>query len=305
MFFEGKDKKTESNELSDDVRSSGSRFKYFLQAVFFAAIAAFILKTFIVEAFRIPTGSMENTLLVGDFLLVNKMIYGATSPRRIPLTNIEIPYFILPAIVDPKPNDVVVFEYPGDRDKLKNEEPVNYIKRCVAGPGDTIRIIDKSIFLNGKLFYNPPKVKLLNPRVRPQEFYESGIFPKGSLFNEDNYGPVYVPRKNDVIELNYKNIEVWRTLIDREHGKKVVNVEGKIVTIEGYPVKSYTVTKDYYFMIGDNRDDSFDSRFWGYVPRDKIIGEAIVIYWSWDPSKSNIWELLGSIRVDRIAQLIK
>jgi len=305
LYYSSKDSTTESTELADGVRSSARRIKYFLQAVFLAAIAAFLLKTFIIEAFRIPTGSMENTLLVGDFLLVNKLVYGASSPRRIPLTDVEIPYFTLPAIVNPKPNDVIVFEYPGDRDELKHKEPVNYIKRCVAGPGDTLKIIDKKLFLNGERFYNPPLVKHLNPRTRPREFYESGIFPKGSPWNEDNYGPLYIPKAGDVINLNYQNIETWRTLINREHGRQVVKVEGKIVTIEGYPVKSYTVNKDYYFMIGDNRDDSFDSRFWGFVPRDKIIGEAIVIYWSWDPSKTNLWELLGSIRLNRIAQLIK
>lgn len=304
MLFFSKDSRAESGEISNGVHPTLIRVKYFLNAVLLAALAAFILKTFFIEAFRIPTGSMENTLLVGDFLLVNKFVYGAASPRRVPFTDIEIPFFRLPALSEPGPDDVIVFEYPGDRDELKHKEHINYIKRCVAGPGDTIRIINKEIFLNGNRFTNSPKVKLLNPRSRPSEFYESGIFPKGSPWNEDNYGPVYVPRKGDVINLTHKNIETWRTLINREHGRKVVRVEGRIVTIDGYPVKSYTVTKDYFFMIGDNRDDSFDSRFWGYVPRDKIIGEAVVIYWSWDPAKSNVWDLLGSIRLNRIAQLI-
>ncbi len=113
------------------------------------------------------------------------------------------------------------------------------------------------------------------------------------------------PKNDDVIQLDKNNIEKWRTLINRELGKNAVEVNGYIIKIDGIAVKSYTIQKDYYFMMGDNRDDSFDSRYWGFVPRDKIVGKALLIYWSWDPSLSNILEQLGSLREKRIGRMIE
>src|SRR4030042_326664 len=107
------------------------KFWEFIKNLFFAAVAAFLIKTFFIETSRVPTGSMERTILVGDFLFVNKFIYGSSSPRNIPFTNIELPYFQLPAIREPEPKDIVVFEYPGDRDELKPREISNYVKRCI------------------------------------------------------------------------------------------------------------------------------------------------------------------------------
>jgi signal peptidase I len=278
--------------------------KDFFAALVFAVLAAFILKTFALEAFRIPTGSMEKTLLVGDFLLVNKFIYGSSSPRTIPFTDIEIPHFTLPAIRDPKRSDVVVFEYPGDRDQLKPNEVVNYIKRLIGLPGDTIVIVNKILYVNGKEFHRPPKIQYVNPYTKSLWREESRIFPKGAPWNEDNYGPLIIPKKGDLIKLDYLNIEKWRTIIDREFGKEAVKVIGRDIFINDKPAKSYRLQKDYYFMMGDNRDDSWDSRFWGVVPRDKIIGQGVVIYWSWDPNFTNIFDLLISVRWSRIAKLI-
>ncbi len=283
------------------------KVKEFFESLLFAAIAALFIITFIIQNTRIPTGSMEDTILVGDFVLVNKFIYGASSPRYIPFTEIELPFFTLPALKEPKAKDIVVFEYPGDRDQLRpNELGVNYVKRCIGTPGDTIQIINKVIFVNSKEFWIPTHIKYLNPYLKPREYVEPRIFPKGMPWNEDNYGPLIVPKKGYTVRLNIENVEQWRTIIDREYGKRVVDIKSNVVTIEDVPVKSYTIKKDYYFMMGDNRDDSFDSRFWGFVSRDMVVGEAFITLFSWnrDIPMSDIFRLLGSIRPDRILKLL-
>jgi len=118
----------------------------FIESLLFAAIAAFFIITFVIQNTRIPTGSMENTILVGDFVLVNKFIYGSSSPKYIPFTEIELPYFTLPSLREPRRKDIVVFEYPGHRDQLRADElGVNYVKRCIGLPGDTVQIINKVV----------------------------------------------------------------------------------------------------------------------------------------------------------------
>lgn len=288
------------------LRTPQEKAKDFFGALLFAAVAALLIKTFLLESSRIPTGSMEGTILVGDFVLVNKVIYGSCSPRTIPFTSVELPYFCFPAVRDPKPKEIVVFEYPGDRDQLKPTEIVNYVKRCIGVPGDTVQIINKVIFVNGKEFFRPPKIQYINDQTIPAGLADPRIFPKGSPWNKDNYGPVICPQKGDEIELTPSTVEKWRTIIDREYGKRVVTVENGVVKIEGKAVKSYKLQDDYYLMIGDNRDDSLDSRFWGFVPRRKIIGRAEIVYWSWDPSYSfaEIFKLLGSVRLERIAKIL-
>ncbi|MEW5841660.1 MAG: signal peptidase I [Bacteroidota bacterium] len=288
------------------VKTQRQKFIEFWKNLLFAAVAAFLIKTFFIETSRVPTGSMEGTIKVGDFLFVNKFIYGSSSPRSIPFTDIALPYFQLPAIREPRRGDIVVFEYPGDRDELNAAEITNYVKRCIGVPGDTIEIVDKVVFVNGKEAHRPAHIQYINSYCTPKGIPNPRIFPKGSEFNEDNYGPIVVPKKGQVINLTTDNVEKWRIIIDRELGRLAVTVEGNQVMIDGKPVKSYTLTKDYYFMMGDNRDDSADSRFWGFVPRDKIAGEAFLIYWSWDPSIpfSDFFNLLGSVRLGRIAKLV-
>lgn len=285
----------------------------FFRQLLFAAIAAFFIITFIIQNTRIPTGSMENTILVGDFVLVNKFIYGSSSPKYIPFTEIEIPYFRLPAFKDPKAKDIVVFEYPGDRDQLVADElGVNYVKRCIGVPGDTIEIRNKVVFVNGNEFWKPSFIKYYQGRFgnylspKPRGITEPRIFPKGVQWNEDNYGPLVIPKKGMTMPLNRYNVEQWRTIIDREFGRRVVELKGAVVTIDGNPVSSYTFKKDYYFMMGDNRDDSLDSRFWGLVPRDFVVGEAFITLFSWDREIpfSQLFKLLGSVRLDRVLLLL-
>lgn len=301
-------KKSEDSEKKPKVKPATpqDKTKEFLKNLLFAAIAAFLIKSFLIETSRVPTGSMEKTIMVGDFLFVNKFVYGSSSPRNIPFTDVELPYFQLPALREPERGDIVVFEYPGHRDELKPKHIDNYVKRCIGIPGDVIEIRNKVVFVNGEEAKIPPKIQYMMPRPMPKDMVDRNIFPKGSGWNKDQYGPYKLPREGDVIELNKDNVEQWRTIIDREHEEKVVGVNDQGVTINGENVTSYTIQKDYYFMMGDNRDDSSDSRFWGLVPRDLIVGEALMIYWSWNPNIpfADFFNLLGSVRINRIAKLV-
>lgn len=298
-------KKDSETKKKNQPKTPKDKFIEFMKNLLFAAVAALLIKSFLIETSRVPTGSMEKTILVGDFLFVNKFIYGSSSPRNIPFTNIALPFFTLPAISEPERGEIVVFEYPGDRDELVSDDISNYVKRCIGLPGDTIEIVNKVVFINGEEAPIPPKIQYKRRPAAPG-IPHPGIFPKGAPWNEDNYGPYVIPQKGDVIDLTPQNVEWWRTIIDREYGKRVVDVGDGQVLIDGEPVSEYTIQKDYYFMMGDNRDDSMDSRFWGLVPRDLIVGEALMIYWSWNPSIpfSDIFNLLGSVRINRIAKLV-
>jgi signal peptidase I len=288
-------------------RTPKEKFKDFIKQLLFAAIAAFLIITFVIQNTRIPTGSMEDTILVGDFVLVNKFIYGSSSPKYIPFTDIEIPHFRFPAIRDPRRKDIVVFEFPGMRDQIAPDEPgVNYVKRCIGLPGDTIQIIDKVVFVNHKQLWIPSHIIYMNPYERPEGYIEPRIFPRGMPWNEDNWGPIIVPKKGYTIKITLDNIERWRTTIDREYGRRVVEIKGDHIEIDGVPATSYTFKDDYYFMMGDNRDDSLDSRFWGFVPRNRVVGEAFIVLFSWnrDIPFTDLFRLIGSIRLDRVLKLL-
>jgi signal peptidase I len=288
---------------------SKSKSKEFLDALLFAALVAFFLKIFFIEAYRIPTGSMENTLLVGDFLLVNKFIYGATTPRNIPFTDIRIPYFRLPVLKEPHKGDVVVFDFPGNRDEMQSKDVVNYIKRLVAEPGDTVQVINQSLFINGQAFPIPPNAIFNQPHPGgnlSNNNSDPRIFPRGSGWNEENYGPLRVPKKDDILKLSADNFEAWKMFIVREgHNPRLA--ADKKVFIDEKETSEYKVEKDYFFMMGDHRNNSLDSRFWGFMPRENVVGEALIIYWSWNPDIpfSRIGDLFGSIKWNRIANIIR
>lgn len=279
-----------------------SKLKEYFDALLFAGLVAIILKIIFVEAYRIPTGSMENTLLVGDFLLVNKFIYGATTPRNIPFTQTRIPFFRLPALKEPDRGDVVVFDYPGNTNELVSAEVTNYIKRLIGKPGDTIQIINKKLFVNSAEVPDPPDAKF-NKSVTSSTLLD--IFPKGKPWNDDNYGPVIVPKMGDLIKITPDNIEDWKTFIRREGHTVRLTADNKVF-IDETENSSYKVEKNYYFMMGDNRNNSSDSRMWGFMPEDNIIGEAMIIYWSWNPDIpfGEFGRLFDSIRWDRIAKII-
>ncbi len=282
------------------------RFNDYAATVAATLLLAFFLKIFVVEAFRIPSASMENTLRIGDFLFVNKFIYGAVSPKYIPFTNVEIPHIRLPALVHPRRGDVIVFEYPGDRDEAKPDGNINFIKRCIAVPGDTLLIRNKTVFVNGREFLLPAHA----PKTAPSDFLPQEsmnmIFPKGSSFNPDYYGPIVVPFKGMVVDISNGSIKQWQTFIEREHHRVGTNQSG-MVSVDGVTATQYIVERDYLFVMGDNRDNSLDSRFWGFVPQENIVGKAMFVYWSWDSSipVSSVAEKFSAIRWSRIGTLIR
>lgn len=183
----------------------------YAESIVIAIILALIIRTFIVQAFKIPSGSMEDTLAVGDHILVNKFIYGT----KIPFTDNRIL-----KIRDPKRGDVIVFEYPEDPSK-------DFIKRIVGTPGDVVQVRDKKVYINNQPYENPHEVHK-----------EKEIIPQAQN-----------PRDN---------------------------------------TKLITVPPDAYFVMGDNRDRSYDSRFWGFVKSEKIKGLAFIKYWSWDKEKFRV-----------------
>ena len=194
-----------------------SKTREYIESILWAVILAGLIRTCIVQSFKIPSGSMEDTLVIGDCLLVNKFIYGI----RVPFTDLRLPDMRVP-----KRGDVVVFKYPEDRSK-------DFIKRLIGVPGDEIQVRDKRVYVNGTLYANPHEVHK-DPQILP-----------GEMNKRDNFGPVRIPANA-------------------------------------------------YFVMGDNRDNSYDSRFWGFVPQADLVGLAFIKYWSWDQSRwLPRWQRIG------------
>ena len=205
-----------------------STIREYTEAIIIALVLAFFIRTFIIQAFKIPSGSMLPTLLIGDHLLVNKFIYGI----KVPFTGT-----VLVPINSPERNDVIVFRYPQD-------PKLDYIKRVIAIGGDTIESRDKVLYVNGKPFDDKYGVRM------------DDSIADGTLSPRDNFGPIVVP-------------------------------EGKV------------------FVMGDNRDNSYDSRFWGFVDQKAILGKALIIYWSWDVERPLFsLDRLQSIRWGRFGDII-
>lgn len=266
----------------------------------------FIITSSVIQGSRVPTGSMETTIMTGDWLMINKLAFEITTPRNIPFTNIALPHTTLFKWGDPKRNDIVVFEFPGMRDRIKDTAIQNYVKRCVAVAGDTVKIVDRVLYVNGKEFPIPKHIQYLKNYSYPTDYIEIDLFPIGKNWNSDNYGPLVVPRKGDKIHLTFENIGQWKTFINREYLESVVNVVGDKIFIDGKETKEYTVQDDYYFMVGDNRDNSLDCRYWGFVPRKNVVGKPLFVYWSWnsDIPFSDFFNLLSSIRLDRVGKIV-
>jgi len=209
---------TETKSIKID-RPAKSVYREWAEAIIIAAILALFVRTFIVQAYKIPSGSMEDTLLIGDHLLVNKFVYGT----RIPFTGIK-----LLTLREPKRGDIVVFKYP-------ENEKLDYIKRVIGTPGDTVQVINKTVFVNNTAL------------VEPYAVHKDANIQDRMAGPRDNYGPITVP-------------------------------EHKL------------------FVMGDNRDRSYDSRYWGFVDRDELRGEAFIIYWSWNGDDTWVrWNRIGDL----------
>lgn len=384
-----------------------SRGREWADAITFAVIAATIIRGFYIEAFTIPTSSMEKSLLVGDYLFVSKLSYGIRIPNTplffpfahhtMPGTEsvksylewISLPYTRLPAFQDVKRNEEVVFNFPaGDTVVVQHQNQIyyqmvrdygrenihrrfdvisrpvdkreNYIKRCVAIPGDRLQIIDAELHINGEPAFKPdglqysyfvqtngtgfrqetmldheitevsatglpnifklnltrkslayieslPNVEKIEKIVKPLGYYEDNKFRNNPIWphtdttnwTEDNFGPITIPGKGDILHLTLENLPMYERLISVYEGNELQVKEGKIY-INGEQNSEYLVQMDYYFMMGDNRHNSQDSRYWGFVPEDHIVGKAVFIWLSIDPNES----FLSSIRWSRLFTLI-
>ncbi|MDI1306813.1 MAG: signal peptidase I [bacterium] len=352
-----------------------------ISSLLFAIIVATLVHTYFIQPYTIPTSSLEKSLLIGDFLFVSKMNYGARVPMTtvalpmvhdsIPLTKSksylswpQLPYFRLPGIQNINRTDIVVFNWPVDTvykffdtSKRRAYKPVdkksNYVKRCVGIPGDSLSIKDGIVYINGTILQLPERAKpqfsyaVALDKKTPIDFesllkeldvtddagfksdlrdtlflkaltaagaerlknvpgvvsvtrqiskgVEDGIFPHINKWNRDNFGPIYIPQKGKTVALTTETIPFYRMIIS-EYEKKDLKVNGSEIRIDGKVVNSYTFDQNYYWMMGDNRHNSEDSRYWGYVPEDHIVGKPIFIWLSIDPHGKG----LNKIRWDRV-----
>ncbi|MGA3050624.1 MAG: signal peptidase I [Chitinispirillaceae bacterium] len=324
-----------------DRRSERAGILRFGREMTSALVMALIFIVYVIQAFKIPTGSMEDSLLVGDFLLGLKFIYG--SPV------LPFSYSKFPGITSPKPGDVIIFKYPGAEKK-------DFIKRCVAGPGQTIETHGKQLLIDGREFVLPPHGKFI---------YDGRLDPRIADFK-----PLCIPKRGDLIhpaDLDLREFVFFRSLVRQENPTKSVTIDyqlyvndsmagmrsipledpfsrqeynvtfnsiksridsddwtridnsitqiknafpgqkveiRKVIRLDGVPVTEYKVKYDNYFMMGDNRDNSLDSRYWGYLNRNFIKAKAFILYFSLD-NDIPWWELPMKIRWNRIGKLIR
>ncbi len=266
-------KETEKKVESKVIEPKGTFREYFESAVVTLVMAIFGM-TFVVQAVTVPTGSMQNMILIDDYFLVNKFIF--------PPEKSWLPF--LPQR-DIQRGDIVVFKYPGFRDGKKHDDPpeyvTNYIKRVIGLPGESVEFKNNQIFINGELL---PEHRYVSSDVRREaEMPAVEVEPKKA---EDKWSVTYS-------ESSMKDIKQGR---DVAEGMKYGVANGKMTVPEGQ-----------YLMIGDNRDNSLDGRFWGFVPRELIIGQALFVYWSCDREKSggNTGGCLTNPRLNRIGHIIK
>lgn len=267
------------------MKKIGSKLLKIFKILILIVIIALVVKAFAFDAFKIPSASMENTLLPGDFILVNKFSYNLSTPREIPIINFPIPHANLFEIDKPQVNDLVIFEFPRGFENDSLRKNLKYIKRIVAGPHDTLQIINKEFFINGKKSEMPSSIKISVDNDSSGSVLENTLYPPGVNWNRANYGPIVIPGKGDTIKITSDNFERWQSVIVMDFGERALIPEGTVVTLNGKAISEYVLTQDHFFVIGDNIDASMDSRQFGFITENMIIGKAMFIYWSFDPEK--------------------
>ena len=412
-------------------------FGEWINAILFAIIAATLVHNYFIQPYIIPTGSLEKTLLIGDFLFVSKFHYGARTPTTaiafpmvhdtLPIVKSksyidfpQLPYFRLPGFKDVQRNEIVVFSWPADtvRQFFVKEKGVrkpidkksNYVKRCVGIPGDTLEVVNGFVHINGKQSILPERAKtqyvhyaynakgvssrklneegikdftrkyrienitqqsydeilpyihgrisndinnfvVITPpaglppkligqlRLRVKEILEpskelvltiaeaallnekqlfdslvrkvsrvktpnTSIFPNSLPYdwNEDNFGPIVLPKAGATVNLNEGNLPLYKKII-REYENNSLDLQDGRILINGKEVSSYTFDQDYYWMMGDNRHRSEDSRYWGFVPENHIVGKPVLVWFSIEGINDGIrnWR----IRWDRVMTTVK
>lgn len=278
------------------------KFVKYLKILFLIAIIALIIKAFAIDAFQIPSTSMENTLQPGDFIFANKFAYEIATPREIPIANLHIPQYKLFEVGKPEINDVVIFEFPQGFENDPIRGGSKYVKRLIAGPHDTLKITNGEIFVNGTAIELPSTYKNPNYADDKEVMKDEAIYPPEAKWNRDSYGPIIIPAKGDTIMIAPENFERWQSVIVMDHGERSLLSEGTIVTLDGKAIFEYVLKQDHYFVIGDNFEESMDSRHFGFITDNMIIGKALFIYWSYDSEKVAPGPLgfLSAIRADRI-----
>lgn len=360
-----------------------------VSSILFAVVVATIIHTFFIQPFTIPTSSLEKTLLVGDFLFVSKVNYGARVPQTaitfpmvhdtIPVAKVksyskfpQIPEMRFPGFEKPEHNDIMVFNWPVDtipyfryQGTERFDKPLdkksNYVKRTVGLPGDNLEIKDGVVYINNKVLDLGDRAKIqysydittngtpldvnflvkdlnatdgiyqiapntykiialtadaaerlkqvssiidikrnIDTQPEPHSFRKDlmAIFPHNKPWNRDNLGPIHIPAKGEVVQINLETLPLYKGIItDYEHNK--LEVKGETILINNQPATTYTIQQDYYYMMGDNRHNSEDSRYWGFVPADHIVGKPVFIWMSMDPNVP-LGKLFDKIRWERL-----
>lgn len=342
-----------------------------------ALVVIYLVRAFLFEPFRIPSESMEETLLVGDFLVVSKLHYGPRTPNTIglPLSGWFIPGLVapqtrLPGFSEVRRSDVVVFNYPAPVDVVRGAIPATipperrdpYIKRIVGLPGDTVAVVDKTLLINGRrtplartmeqrwrvtaagvqrplapeldelgvsllgdvrdqgqltmprqfdIVATPgaarrlaarPDVGIVEPWFMPRGVRVGSLsFPAGSNSNADQFGPIVVPAAGRPMALDSASWPMLQDVITRHEGHQARALPDGSIEVDGRVATTYTPAQDYYFVMGDSRDNSVDGRYWGFVPRNHLVGKATFILMSFDRTKP----LLGFIPRPRLGRFFR
>ena len=312
------------------------------EAFIVAFIVVVIVRTLFFDLFRIPTPSMEENLLVGDYLFVSKLHYGTRLPMSVgvPFTSIympgvSFPYTRLSGFSSVQRGDPIVFTFPPKQGPV--DRKVHYIKRVIGMPGENLSVRNKVVHIGGRPLplgrgmqqywrvtksderYQIPRARMqqigvsevkptqsattvrvlgtpaaarrlhdfswvesVEPFVVQNSNYSDLMYPSGRGYTPDNYGPVHIPDRGETVTLTDANWPVYKPVIVRYEGRDARQMTDSTFAIDGERTTSYTFRQDYYFVMGDNRDNSEDSRFWGFVPMDHVVGKAIITYFSWD-----------------------